>query len=103
MDILRKYVLDWQQVTCYMCFTLLKKIGGTFKYLETSFTNSKRTSSNKQIDKFQMSIIKHTTLVWTPKQRLQQINQIYIDEHTTLFFIWIFSLLDPKEKLLLII
>jgi hypothetical protein len=70
-----------------MCFTLLKKIGGTFKYLKTSFTNSKRTSSNKQTNKFQMSIIKHTTLVWTPKQKLQQINQIYIDEtHNIIFY-----------------
>lgn len=34
-----------------------------------------------------MSIIKHTTLVWIPKQKLQQINQIYIDEtHNIIFY-----------------
>jgi len=70
-----------------MCFTLLKKIGGTFKYRKTSFSNLKRTSLNKQKNKFQMSIIKHTTLVWIPKQKLQQINQIYIDEtHNIIFY-----------------
>ncbi len=47
-----------------------------------------------------MSIIKHTTLVWIPKQKLQQINQIYIDETHNIIFYMNIQLVGSQGKAL---
>lgn len=47
-----------------------------------------------------MSIIKHTTLVWTPKQRLQQINRFYFDETHNIIFYMNIQLVGSKGKTL---